>query len=253
MSNPAMLLAEIAKRCPLGQLPNDYLVLDLETSGFKRKSDTPDVIVQVGYAVVCHREITHNTAHYLRRPMGTMYGEAMRVNGITDEMLQKLGEPPVETYQRLLPLLKLYHESKAMFIGHNLLSFDIPFLSFEFKKYNVDFTFSPDEVIDTGCIIKAMKMDLLPGPSEGLGKFLRRIRNARNSHKWSLTHAVDIFELERLYGLDMTRAHDAGFDCRLTHLVLESLRSPHVAAALERFYIAKAKEDEQRKASRLSV
>ncbi len=43
------LLAEIAKRCPGGQLPDEYLVYDTETSG---TDPAKDRILQHGFCIV---------------------------------------------------------------------------------------------------------------------------------------------------------------------------------------------------------
>ena len=42
--------------------------------------------------------------------------------------------------------------------------------------------------------------------------------------KWKIPVAVEILQLKELHGINMDEAHDAGFDCRITHLILEELR-----------------------------
>lgn len=221
------LIREVGKRCPSGRLPDSYLVLDLETSGFNYKpknGSKPDVVVQIGFAAVQHREIVANDAYLFKRPPGTMHGEALAVTGITDEMLQKDGREPKEIIPKILDLVQLYRDSRCMFIGHNFISFDAHFMHHDFGRDGFDCVFNIDECVDTGVMVKAAQMGVSPGPFETLSKFQARIRATRKRVKWNLTFSAEILELEKMYSIDMSSAHDAGFDCKVTHLVFEELR-----------------------------
>jgi DNA polymerase III epsilon subunit-like protein len=228
VSNTKELISSIAQRCPGGKLPDDYLVIDIETSGFNYNPPAgkkPDVIVQVGYAAVRNRQVVANFAHYVRRPRGTMKGEALKVTGITDDILQAQGEQPDSLYARLIRLLRLYRSSRCMFVGHNVVSFDGPFMSREFGRMGIDFTFKPDEFIDTGCMFKAAQMGALIGPHEKLSDYFERVRNTRSYVKWRLEFAIATYEINKKHDLDLNKAHDASFDCYLTHLLLEEFRA----------------------------
>ena len=237
MSDLQKLMGEIARRCPGGVLPKDYLVIDLETSGFRwnpKPGYKPDVIVQVGYAAAQDGKIVSNNAHYLRRPAGTMTSEAERVTRITDGMLQQFGEPPMEFYERFLKLLNLYIDNRCMIVGHNAISFDMPFLIAELGRQGVSFDYSPECLIDTGCLFKAVQLGTLPGPTETLGMFLKRVRNTHSRVKWKLSYAMSTLDLDREFDLDLEQAHDAGFDCYMTHLLFEKLRNADAGDAFER-------------------
>jgi len=227
MNDTQKIIAGIAARCPGGSLPDDYLVIDIETSGFHYnppEGKKPDVIVQFGYAAVRERKVVANAAHYVRRPRGTMKGQAMEVTGITDDILQKEGEEPDELYPRILRLLQLYRSGRCMYVGHNALSFDGPFISREFERQGMDFAFKPGEIIDTGCIFKAAQMKSMIGPHESLESYFNRIRHTRSRVKWRLEFAVTTYEVDKKYNLDLNAAHDAGFDCLMTHYLLEGFR-----------------------------
>lgn len=228
MNDTKQIITSIAARCPGRKLPDDYLVIDIETSGFRynpKPGKKPDVIVQIGYAAVSDRKVVKNAAHYIRRPAGTMRGAALEITGITDDILQEEGEEPNEFYPRFVKLLNLYRDSGCMFVGHNIVSFDGPFMTAEFGRQGLDFAFKNGEFIDTGCIFKAAQMQSQPGPHETLESYFSRIRHTRSHVKWRLEFAISAYEIEKKHKLDLNKAHDAGFDCLLTHYLLESLRN----------------------------
>ena len=163
------LVAEVGSRCPSGSLPDSYLVIDLETSGFNynpRNGARPDVIVQFGFAAVQDRQMVANDAYLFKRGPGTMKGEALAVTGITDEMLQADGRDPQEVIPKILDLIRLYRDSKCMFVGHNFISFDAHFLHHDFKRDGYDITFEIEECIDTGVLFKAAQCGVRPSAFE---------------------------------------------------------------------------------------
>lgn len=227
MDHLPMLIKEVSKRCPRGCLPDSYLVLDIETNGFNYNPSNgtpPDVITQIGYAAVQQRQLVANDAFLIKRPPGTMTGEALEVTGITDELLQEHGRDPEEIYPKVLELIELYRSSGCMFMGHNFVGFDAHFIHHDFKRHGFTCSFSINESIDTGSIFKAAQLGAQPSPFESLASFQMRIRNTRSRVKWRLEVAADILGLAQSHGVDMSEAHDAGFDCKVTHLVFEELR-----------------------------
>ena len=221
------LVAGVAKLCPTGRLPNSYLVFDLETSGFNhspRGGQKPDVVVQVGIAAVNNGELVDRQAVYIKRPPGTMHGSALEVTGITDEILAEQGVEPEGVYPTVVRLLQLYRDSGAMFVGHNMIGFDIPFLEADLRRHGFDFEFQRNEYIDTGMMFKAAQTRHSPGVGEDLTAFFSRIRDIHSRSKWNLRLAVETFGVDIKHGLNMDEAHDAGFDCLATHLLLCTLR-----------------------------
>jgi DNA polymerase III epsilon subunit-like protein len=222
------LVTCIAERCPGGRLPDSYLVVDLETSGFHhtpRNGQKPDVIAQVGVAVVQHREMVDNMAVYVKRPPGTMSEGATAATGITDELLGEKGVEPSEIYPKLVNLFQLYRDSRCMFMGHNMVGFDAPFIAADFSRHGYDFKINPNEYVDTGMMFKAAQLRYTPNSSEDLHKFFCRIKDTRSRAKWNLTLSCQMLGVVEKHGLDMAAAHDAGFDCKVTHLLFEEMRA----------------------------
>ena len=222
-TNFNLLMKAVAERCPGGSIPNDYLVIDLETTGFPNPRRA-EYVVQFGYAVVQGRQMTDNYSTLLKTPPNWITPGASEVTGITDEMIQKDGQEPAAFYTELIKLLELYRSSGSMFVGHNLKRFDCPFLEANFKHYGFDFAFGPDEIIDTGMLFKASQLFAAPADDEKLGAFFDRVGQTRSRAKWNLGFSAQRLGLDMKYGIDLSEAHDAAFDCRLTHLLLEELR-----------------------------
>ena len=105
------------------------------------------------------------------------------------------------------------------------MTFDAPFLHHDGKRSGVDIRIEQEECLDTGSIMKAARMGLTPDPTEKLHEFLRRIRYIRSSTKWNLKVSAELLDLAALHKIDMDKAHDAGYDCMVTHYVLEELRN----------------------------
>lgn len=216
------LIKEISRRCIAGKLPDSYLVLDIETTGFSWKSG--DVVVQLGYAAVRDRQVVDSGGFYLDPGEREMSAGAAEVTGLETDFLRSVGLKREAAYQQLLPLLQLYRSGRCMFVGHNFQKFDGPFLDHEFSEAGIDFQFVPGEVIDTGMFFKAASLNTLPAVDETLSDFFYRIAETRSRVKWNLAYAIQHFEVDKRADIDLSKAHDAGVDCRLTHLLLEELR-----------------------------
>jgi DNA polymerase III epsilon subunit-like protein len=222
--NIIQLLREIATRCPGRRIPDTYLVFDLETTGLPELSGRHEYVTQFGYAVVENRTITANRATLLKTPVGWINPQASRITGITDEMIQRDGVDPKEFFASVIDLFKLFRSSGAMFVGHNSAKFDAPFIETNFKHFGLDFKFNRNELIDTGMLFKASQIFASPTDREDLTAFFSRVAEIRSRAKWNLTFAVERLGLDMKFGIDMKSAHDAGFDCKVTHLLLEELR-----------------------------
>lgn len=216
------LMLAIAKRCPGGKIPDDYLVIDTETTGLPNNG-REEYVTQFGYAVVQGRQIIDNQATMLKTPPGWISEGASRVTGITDEMIQRDGRDPRAFYEELIKLFDLYR-GKSMFVGHNVAKFDGPFLEADFAHYNIEFKFDENEFIDTGMMFKASQLFIAPADQESLGDFFDRVGDVRSRAKWNLGFAIQRLGLDMKHGIDLSKAHDAGFDCKITHYLLEDLR-----------------------------
>ena len=85
------LLNDVSKRCPGGKLPDDYLVLDTETTGVNAYSDR---VLQIGMCWVLDRKKNSSISQLLSRPGMKIPKQAVDVHHITEERLQKEGVAP---------------------------------------------------------------------------------------------------------------------------------------------------------------
>ena len=110
------------------QLPDDYIVLDTETTGLPDESGLPD-IVTLGITVVRGREITESIEFEIR-PTRTISEEAQAVHGITDEQAAAF-----ETFESQWNQISEYFKDQLIVI-HNA-SFDWPILLDHVARYDL--------------------------------------------------------------------------------------------------------------------
>lgn len=226
MSTLRNLMQAVGARCQHKHLPDTYLVVDVETSGFQgsiNPNSRPACVVQFGVAAVRGRQVTRRDAYFIQRSPGTMQPGATKANRITDDMLVN-GTPPEIFYPRLINLLETFRGDRCPFVGHNVVGFDRKFINMDIAQHGFDFEIKPHEVVDTGLIYKASRMGVEPRADELLSRFFERIAATRSSIKWNLVLTMQELHLDTKFELDLDEAHDAGFDCYMTHLLFEELR-----------------------------
>lgn len=111
------------------QLPNDYLVLDTETTGLPDKNGLPD-IVTLGLTVVRNREIAESI-EFETRPQRRISEEAQAVHGISNEQAVKF-----ESFQSQWSQIADYLKDQLIVI-HNA-SFDWPILLDHVARYGLE-------------------------------------------------------------------------------------------------------------------
>lgn len=111
------------------QLPDDYIVLDTETTGLPDENGLPD-IVTFGIAVVRNREIAQ-AIEFETRPQRRISEEALAVHGITNE--QAAGFDSFESQgSQIADYLK-----NQLIVIHNA-SFDWPILLDHVARYHLN-------------------------------------------------------------------------------------------------------------------
>ena len=110
------------------QLPDDYIVIDTETTGLPDENGLPD-IVTLGITVFSGREIAESIEFEIR-PTRAISEEAQAVHGITDE--QAAG---FETFESEWSQIADYFKDQLIVI-HNA-SFDWPILLDHVTRYDV--------------------------------------------------------------------------------------------------------------------
>jgi hypothetical protein len=192
-----------------------------------------DSIVQIGLCLVRSCEVVHDyfdedfKSITIKLPREKFVGkeQAIAVHGIDYEKSQATGVEPQEAYKLLYDIV-MDATNKGMYVcGHNLYSFDIPFFQTELKRMGIDFKFMPTMIVDTAMLVKAMQVGMMPGERESVYSYWSRIREFRAKGVFfSLDRfCIDRFGLNTRYGVNKAEAHDAGYDCWLTHLVVTEM------------------------------
>jgi DNA polymerase III epsilon subunit-like protein len=223
-----------------GPFPDDYLVLDTETTGL---SSDEDLIVQVGYCRVAGRSVVENGAQVLD---WTSYPgvDQSWLSARLDDTRARLGARGVDGWdypwsrERLAhgasPLVVLSDlfgrlaalcQEGGVLVAHNGYGFDVPMIEAHFRR----FLFLPWQhcggLWDTGLMEKALQLNLRPRDGETLAAFNRRARAVRGSVRWSLSdHAAPKYGLMEKHGLDTSLCHTADFDALLAMHLLEEFR-----------------------------
>lgn len=218
------LMLAVAKRCPGGKLPENYIILDSETTGTDIKQAA---VLQWGFCVVEQRKPRANFSTYVKRPSSLQIDPmALKLHGIDHAVLEKHGEDPYEVMSAVIENLEAWRRRGFMFSGHNLMRFDAELLEREAKELGLHFRFGDNEVIDTGMLVKASQLGLPFKDKDSLRSYYERVSNVRATVKWSLDrHCIKHYKLARFVNQDVIdKAHDAAIDTLLTHHLFEVMR-----------------------------
>ena len=180
------------------QLPDDYIVLDTETTGLPDENGMPD-IVTLGITVVKGREIA-DSIEFEIRPTRTISEEAHAVHGITNEQAAAF-----ETFESQWNQIADYLKDQLIVI-HNA-SFDWPILLDHVARYDV----TMPEIKGVFCSQKAATP-------------WAQAKNLPCSHRGP---SLDL--LTEVLGVEDLRAkgdgiHGAGLDSKQALMVVEVLR-----------------------------
>lgn len=218
------------ERWPNNKLPCDYLCMDTETTG---TSVSTDSIVQIGLCLVRDCKIVHDMwdtdylSYTIALPAEKFIGKeaAVNVHHIDYAKSQRCGVQPKEAYEMLHQVLMDTLSKGLMVCGHNLYSFDIPFFQNEMSRMGITFRFAENQVMDTAMLVKAMQIGILPGENETAYAYWSRVKDFRaKGIYYSLDrYCIDRFDLVSKHGVSKERAHDAGYDCWMSHLLVEEM------------------------------
>jgi len=217
------LLTELAKRCPGQQLPDSYLVFDTETSG---ADPAKDKILQYGFAVVIDGKLVDSFGVIANRGRDCfIHPKAIEVHGIDHDRMEREGVDPKLAFDEVVSTFEAYRERGWMFVGHNAIRFDAELFENECKHWGHSFCFKPDEIFDTGMVVKAAQLGMYIDPRHTIRSWARRVSNVRaKGVYWSLDrYCFKEFKLSE-FDLSAGDAHDAGYDCRITHFLLQRFK-----------------------------
>lgn len=221
------------------KIPDDYLLLDVETLGYGKQ--TP--IAQVGWGVVKNRQLV-NVESLLLNWLLPEYGQRpdwvrSQILRITEDMAKKgkrycttaermlsEGLDPLDVMDSYRKLINMYVDTGGMTVGHNFWAFDRVRIDHHCRQFfDTTIRWLPNSIFDTGLVEKAAQSNRLPFPEETLDVYYQRINGGFSRIKWNLEdHCVTKYQLAERYGVDPSLAHDAGHDCRLTYCLFETYR-----------------------------
>lgn len=225
-------LAAIGK-WPKRRLPDNYLVIDTETLGFSSQRDR---VVQIGMCLVQDGEFCHElwNEDYLTRtlkwPKEDFVGkeEAIGIHHCDYEYCQENGVEPVSALSLLQDIITWACDRQFYLVGHNIHKFDIPFLVGSMKRSGFALTVCFERVIDTAMFVKGMQLGMLPSRDDKrFSDYWSRVGGTQSPGVYFnlARYCVARFGLDQKYGVDVTQAHGAGYDCWLAHLVVRELNA----------------------------
>ena len=180
------------------RLPDDYIVLDTETTGLPDENGPPD-IVTLGITVVRHRAIAE-AVEFKTRPQKHISEEAQSIHGITNEQAAEF-----KSFDSQWCQIAEYLKDQLVII-HNA-SFDWPILQDHVARYGLSMPPIQGVFCSQKAVIPWAQATNLPcshrGPSLDI-----------------LTKVLDVEDLRAKSG----RVHGAGIDSWQTCLVVEEIR-----------------------------
>jgi DNA polymerase III epsilon subunit-like protein len=201
--------------------PDTYTVVDTETAGFKRP-----YVLQVGFCEVSDGLVDEVYSLNITPPEDVSIDKgALEVHGLSREHLVKTGAAADEFLPDLREAMLTFKDRWMM--GQNF-TFDTKALNYTFETAGLEpIDFDEYKFIDVGVVFKAHKLAYDYGwgnrarrGRETLNRFFRTIKNARiKGLKWNIDHCMKQLEVDA----PERGNHDAGEDCRLTHLIYKAM------------------------------
>jgi DNA polymerase III epsilon subunit-like protein len=228
-------------------MPRSYIVIDLETTGL---SVGQAVIWQIGVYPVLDGEPRYKQGHsvWVHTDPAQLKEATFEINRRTGrswsgerglvkdgeyqdkelefvEEVQSKGVGRKAALEATADLLRSYEDAGYPTIAQNGYRFDRVHLDHEFKYSGVDYRFPQAKLIDVGILFKAAVMKRRILGRETPGAFYDRVSSERAKGVfYALEKAlIPHYNLIEKHGIDMARAHNAGWDCYVTSLVLRSM------------------------------
>ncbi|AKD38591.1 DNA polymerase III subunit epsilon [Pasteurella multocida subsp. multocida OH4807] len=182
--------------------PTRQIVLDTETTGMNQFGAHYEghCIIEIGAVEMINRRLTGNNFHIYIKPDRPVDPDAIKVHGITDEML---ADKPMfhDVAQQFIDYIK-----GAELLIHNA-PFDVGFMDYEFRKLNL--TIKTDEI----CVVTdtlQMARQMYPGKRNSLDALCDRL-GIDNSKRTLHGALLDAEILADVY-LTMTGGQTSLFD-----------------------------------------
>lgn len=202
-------------------VPNTYLVFDTETQHFENA-----YTLQIGFCQVEDGQVKACDSLNVIPPKDLEISQsAIDVHGLTREHLEKTGADPKAILPYVRDLIMSYETGWLM--GQNL-GFDQRAINNTLIAEGYDpIDFTPFNIMDVGGVFKAYRLKTEWGwgaravrKDISIADYFKFIMSQRiRGLKWNLDLCMEVFEVEA----DKRGDHDAGEDCRLTHLVYQKM------------------------------
>lgn len=198
--------------------PNDYIVLDTETSGLKPETDR---ILELAVLKVKDRKPVGGPLTWMLNPTFPkrtfeVPEKITEITGITTVEIATKGMKPRGVLADVLEVV-----GNSLIYAHNGIRFDRRFINAEFKRANIG-PFQDVQYRDSAAIFKAWRLGVLNWLDHStFFDFANKILEHRaygvffNLKFCCETLAIDVTDLE---------AHRAGADVVMTYRVIEALR-----------------------------
>jgi len=244
--NPSSWLRYAQKQ--LGALPACYLVFDIETTGVDVNIDLP---AQIGWAMVENNKVVDYGARVMdwtvdksaedrswiadriartKSQFEFKNGIATgRVYSVSVERMQT-GEKPEKVMSDFHKLVLDCRKNGFSFVAHNGLRHDQPIIDrimCQISEGDMRFRFKPSEYFDTLSIEKSVQIFPDIHQNETWLDFARRAYHLGGYKvKGSLDrHCAVKYDLANKHDFSMDKAHEADFDCVLTHHLLQEYKA----------------------------
>ena len=241
--------------------PNDYVVVDVETTGirfYKGVGDffpNADLITQVGWCVVKDSRAINQGSfmlNWLELPQIKRDDMAARLLHTKQMVEMRDGQPTGKKYHMTLermesegvnPLISLKtfkqdvidsaRENQMFLVAHNGYHFDVRMIEQHCNYWlNEKVNFGPNEIFDTGMVEKGSQSSSVPWIGDTVKDWSYRTYRIRLKNvRWALDKScVARYRLDERHYLPkdiqgkIDQAHDAGFDSYLTHLLFEEYK-----------------------------
>ena len=224
------------------KLPDNYTVFDTETCGFDAGKD---LILEVGWTIVVGRQPVDCQGMVLdwtRHPgidQAWLAGAIERTRASMAEKgrpyhfsMQRLHDEGVDPLEGIYTFIRLLYDAlveQEWLVGHNAWRFDRRMVSGHAWRFlgNYQLPWERSPIFDTGLTEKAIQTNRPPRAEDSLDDWFGRLEGLRVSGvSWNLdNHCWNKYRIGERYGLSQANAHQAGFDCLVTHYLLETYRS----------------------------
>lgn len=232
-----------------GNLPEEYMAVDVETTGFDKNKD---VIVEIGHVLVRGGKVSsslnlilnwagHRVVRegYVRNKLESVkksMNQAGKSWSLTWEKMTSEGMRPERAMDFYRELLADWSSQGGFFVLHNGF-FDEDMLAYNFAGFGVDpdgFDFPDNQYFDTAAIERGNQLPgdpaCLPQKGETMKKYFKRLKYIGGSklHSSLDDHCLKKYGLAD--GLDASQCHTSMFDSLLTHRLMEKFRAGSAAA-----------------------